>query len=109
MRTADVETAAIGLLSRVVVRGRTSVGCRPVVAPEGRVIERGGGGRVGTPSRGGGRGWAGPGGRGTTEGRERSGEGAPGGGLPPCLFLEKMRGSFHDDGICSAAARSLER
>ena len=41
MRTADVETAAIGLLSRVVVRGRTSVGCRPVVAPEGRVIERG--------------------------------------------------------------------
>ena len=41
MRTADVETAAIGLLSRVVVRGRTSVGCRPVVAPEGRDIERG--------------------------------------------------------------------
>ena len=41
MRTADAETAAIGLLSRVVVRGRTSVGCRPVVAPEGRVIERG--------------------------------------------------------------------
>ena len=41
MRTADVETAAIGLLSRVVVRGRTSVGCRPVVSPEGKVIERG--------------------------------------------------------------------
>ena len=41
MCTADVETAAIGLLSRVVVRGRTSVGCRPVVSPEGKVIERG--------------------------------------------------------------------
>ena len=41
MRTADVETAAIGLLSRVVVRGRTSVGGRPVVSPEGKVIERG--------------------------------------------------------------------
>ena len=41
MGTAEKEPAPIGLLSRVVVRGRTSVGCRPVVSPEGRVIERG--------------------------------------------------------------------
>lgn len=41
MDTAEVEKADIGLLSRVAVRGRTSVGGRPVVSAEGRVIERG--------------------------------------------------------------------
>ena len=41
MDTAEVEKADIGLLSRVAVRGRTSVGCRPVVSPEGKVIEQG--------------------------------------------------------------------
>ena len=41
MHAAKAETASIGLLSRVVVRGRTSVGGRPVLFPEGRVIERG--------------------------------------------------------------------
>lgn len=41
MHTAELEPDAIGLLSRVVVRGRTPVGCRLVTAPEGRVIERG--------------------------------------------------------------------
>ena len=49
MRTADVETAAIGLLSRVVVRGRTSVGGRPVVSLEGKVIERGESGLLRVP------------------------------------------------------------
>ena len=41
MGTADVKRDAIGLLSRVVIRGRTSVGCRPVASPEGWVIEQG--------------------------------------------------------------------
>ena len=41
MRTADGSSAAIGPLSRVVVRGRTPVGGRPVACAEGRVIERG--------------------------------------------------------------------
>ena len=57
MRTADVETAAIGLLSRVVVRGRTSVGCRPVVSPEGKDIERGKSGLFRALSRDGSRQW----------------------------------------------------
>ena len=41
MHTAELEPDAIGLLSRVVVQGRTPVGGRLVTAPEGKVIERG--------------------------------------------------------------------
>ena len=44
MGKTDVETAAFQPWSRVVVQGPTPVGGRPVVCPEGRVIERGGSG-----------------------------------------------------------------
>lgn len=41
MHAADGAPTAIGLLSRVVVRGWTPVDGRPVASAEGRVIERG--------------------------------------------------------------------